>query len=84
MFTCDHKKLRLSFNKFHNFEKGDLPEHGEFCLLELKDGRYTGGEWWPGDNNGKGKKISSATRGQAELVHLVVDEIETELMKSTS
>ena len=30
---------------------------------------------------GKGKKISQATRDQAELIHLVVDEIETELMK---
>ncbi|MBR5967829.1 MAG: hypothetical protein IK001_04440 [Lachnospiraceae bacterium] len=69
MFTCDHKKLRLSFNKFHNFEKNYLPEHGEFCLLELKDGRYTGGEWWPGDNNGKGKKISGKfIRGTADTV----------------
>jgi len=29
---------------------------------------------------GKGKKMSQATRDQAELVHLVVDEIETELL----
>ena len=30
---------------------------------------------------GKGKKMSQATRDQAELVHLVVDEIETELIE---
>ena len=69
MFSCDHKKLRLSFNKFHNFEKNDLPEHGEFCLLELKDGRYTGGEWWPNNDNGKVKTISGKfIRGTAETV----------------
>ena len=31
---------------------------------------------------GKGKKMSQATRDQAELVHLVVDEIETELIEN--
>lgn len=47
MFTCDYKTLSLSFNEFHNVEKKDMPKYGEFCLLELKDGRYTGGDWHP-------------------------------------
>ena len=69
MYKCNYKKLRLSFNKFHNFERKDLPEHGEFCLLELKDGRYTGGEWWPSGNNGAGKVISGKfIRGTADTV----------------
>ena len=34
---------------------------------------------------GKGKKISQATRDQAELIHFVVDDIESELLnKSTT
>jgi hypothetical protein len=43
MFKCDYKVLTLSFNEFHNIEPKDMPRYGEFCLLELKDGRYTGG-----------------------------------------
>ena len=30
---------------------------------------------------GKGKKVSDATREQAELIYLIVDEIKTDLMK---
>ncbi|MBP5184869.1 MAG: hypothetical protein J6113_07160 [Lachnospiraceae bacterium] len=69
MFCCDHKKLRLSFNHFHKMELKDLPEYGEFCLLELKDGRYTGGEWCPNNDNGEGEKISGKfVRGTADTV----------------
>ena len=36
MFTVDHKSLRLSFNEFHIFTAKDLPQYGEYCLLELR------------------------------------------------
>ena len=51
MFKCDHTKLRLFFNAFHNIEKDDMPEYGEFCLIQLKDGSYTGGKWHPADDD---------------------------------
>ena len=41
MFTCDYRKLSLSFNEFHSIEEKDMPDYSEFCLLELKDGRFT-------------------------------------------
>ena len=41
MFACDYRKLSLSFNEFHNIEEKDMPDDSEFCLLELKDGRFT-------------------------------------------
>ena len=41
MFKCDHTKLRLSFNEFHDVKASDMPDYGEFCLLELKDGTLT-------------------------------------------
>ncbi|MCR5324046.1 MAG: hypothetical protein K6E85_12330 [Lachnospiraceae bacterium] len=67
MFKCDHKKLRLSFNEFHNFEIADRPEYGEFCLIELKDGRYTGGTWYPKDYPKKTME-GSFGRGTADSV----------------
>jgi len=36
---------------FHDVDVKDMPPYGEFCLLELKDGRYTAGEWTPEDYN---------------------------------
>ena len=33
MFKADYKKLRLSFNEFHDASDKDLPQHGEYCLL---------------------------------------------------
>ena len=66
MFACDHKTLTLSFNAFHSMEKEDLPEYGEFCLLELTDGRYTGGAWSPsGKEEGT---LGEFIRGTAETV----------------
>lgn len=53
MFSCDYSKLKLSFNEFHNAEAGNMPEYGDFCLVELKDGRFTGGTWYPDDYNNK-------------------------------
>jgi len=43
MFNADHKKLRLSFNEFHDISDKDMPQYGEYCLLELKTGAYTAG-----------------------------------------
>ena len=49
MFKVDYKTLRLSFNDFHDFTEKELPQYGEYCLLELKTGDYTAGEWHPED-----------------------------------
>ena len=38
MFTVDYKTLTLSFNEFHDVSDKDMPEYGEYCLLELKNG----------------------------------------------
>ena len=50
MFVVDHKSLRLSFNDFHDVADKDMPEYGEYCLLELKTGDYTAGGWHPSGN----------------------------------
>ena len=50
MFKVDYKSLRLSFNLFHPLADKDLPQHGEYCLLELKTGDYTAGGWQPTRN----------------------------------
>ena len=47
MFNVDYKKLRLSFNEFHDVSDKDMPQYGEYCLLELKTGDYTAGGWLP-------------------------------------
>ena len=50
MFKVDYKSLRLSFNEFHDVSDKDMPEYGEYCLLELKTGDYTAGGWCPSGN----------------------------------
>ncbi len=50
MFKVDYKNLRLSFNEFHIVSKKDMPEYGEYCLIELKTGVYTAGGWYPSGN----------------------------------
>ena len=50
MFKADYKNLILSFNEFHDASDKDLPQHGEYCLLELKTGDYTAGGWYPSGN----------------------------------
>ncbi len=50
MFNVDYKKLRLSFNEFHDLSDKDMPQYGEYCLLELKTGAYTAGGWHPSGN----------------------------------
>ena len=66
MFKVDYNKLRLSFNKFHDISDKDMPQYGEYCLLELKTGDYTAGDWCPsGDGStAKGKFI----RGTADTI----------------
>ena len=50
MFKVDYKGLRLSFNEFHDVSDKEMPEYGEYCLLELKTGAYTAGGWLPSGN----------------------------------
>ena len=67
MFKCNHKTLTLYFNEFHNVDPKDMPQYDEFCLLELADGRYTGGKWHP--NNYKAKSTEgNFGRGTADVV----------------
>ncbi len=67
MFKCNLKKLQVSFNEFHNIKANDMPEYGDYCLLELKDGRYTAGEWYPKYYKGK-KTEGSFGRGTGDSV----------------
>ncbi|MBQ6196773.1 MAG: hypothetical protein IJK47_05025 [Lachnospiraceae bacterium] len=50
MFVVNYKDLSLSFNEFHDFSDKDMPQYGEYCLLELKTGDYTAGGWHPSGN----------------------------------
>ena len=52
MFTCDYKKLCLAFNCFHEVKAGNMPEDGDYVLLELKDGRHTAGCWYGSEEEG--------------------------------
>ena len=66
MFKVDYKNLRLSFNEFHNVTGKDMPQHGEYCLLELKTGGYTAGGWHP---SGGGRTVKGYfLRGTADTV----------------
>ena len=47
MFIVEYKNLTLSFNEFHDLTAKDMPQYGEYCLLELKNGDYTAGGWHP-------------------------------------
>ena len=49
MFSVNYKELRLSFNEFHDVSDKDMPQYGEFCLLELKNGDHTAGSWYPSE-----------------------------------
>ncbi len=72
-FKCDYKVLHLSFNDFHDVKAGDMPEYDEFCLLELKDGRYTAGKWHPSDY--KNKKSISGVFGRGGFDTIEVKEV---------
>ncbi|MBR6257973.1 MAG: hypothetical protein IKR23_11385 [Lachnospiraceae bacterium] len=67
MYKCDHTKLVLAFNEFHDVKKDDMPEYGDFCLLELRDGRHTAGQWYP--NSGDSETLAGHFgRGTADSV----------------
>jgi hypothetical protein len=67
MYKVDYKTLRLSFNEFHNVTDKDMPEYGEFCLLELKNGDYTAGSWHPSDySRGKAGRFIRGTADSIE------------------
>ncbi len=68
MFTCDYKKLRLSFNEFFDAESKKTPDYDEFCLLELKDGRFTAGRWCPDDYEDKESFLGRFIRGTADTI----------------
>ncbi len=66
MFKADRSTLRLSFNEFHDVSDKDVPQYGEYCLLELKTGVYTAGGWLPsGDGHASAGRF---LRGTADTV----------------
>ena len=68
MFKVNYKDLRLSFNEFHNVSDKDMPEYGEYCLLELKNGDCTAGSWHPNDYRSKKSTSGEFIRGTADTV----------------
>ncbi len=68
MFAVDYKDLSLSFNEFHDVKSDDMPQYGEFCLLELKTGVYTAGSWQPSGNG---------TTTEGEFIRGTADTIES-------
>ena len=68
MFKCDYKSLRLCFYEFHDVQAGDMPEYGNYCLLELKDGRHTAGQWYPKNYNDRQSIAGNFGRGTADSV----------------
>ena len=66
MFKVDYKKLILSFNEFHDLSDKDMPQYGEYCLLELKTGDYTAGGWLPSGN--ESAAAGEFLRGTADTV----------------
>ena len=73
MFTCDYKKLTLFLSEFKDIAPMKMPEYGEFCLLELKDGRLTGGTWYPDDYENKKSTKGDFSRGTGDEIK--VDEV---------
>ena len=68
VFKCDYKILHLSFNDFHAVKSGDMPEYGEFCLLKLKDERFTAGKWQPSDYKNKKSISGEFVRGGFDAI----------------
>ena len=68
MFIVNYKDLRLSFNEFHDISDKDMPQYGEFCLIELKNGGYTAGEWHPDDYRSKKSTSGKFIRGTADTI----------------
>lgn len=72
MFKCNCKNLEISFNSFHDIEEKVTPEYGEYCLLELKDGRFTAGQWYPQDYK---KKVMKGEFANGTSVAMKVSEV---------
>ena len=72
MFNADYKNPILSFNEFHEVSDKDMPQDGEYCLLELKNGDYTAGGWHPSGkgNTAKGMFIRGTFSGFLLGLHL--------------
>ena len=68
MFTANYKELILSFNEFHDVSGNDMPQYGEYCLLELKNGDYTAGSWDPKDYRNKKSSSGEFIRGTADTI----------------
>ncbi len=68
MFNANYKTLILSFNEFYDIVDKDMPQYGEFCLLELKNGDYTAGEWNPDDYRSKKSTSGKFIRGTADTI----------------
>ena len=67
MIKCNYKTLSICFNDFKDIDKKSMPQYDEFCLLELKDGSYTGGKWHPSEYPKKSVK-GSFIRGTADSI----------------
>ena len=74
MFKCNYKTLKLCFNAFHDAKVGDMPEYGDYVLLELKDGRHTAGQWHPNDTF-REKNILSGEFERSGFDTVDVDEV---------
>ena len=74
MFKCNYKTLSLCFNAFHDVKVNDMPEYGDYVLLELKDGRHTAGQWYPNDTFGK-ENIMSGKFGRGSFDSVDVSEV---------
>ena len=68
MFKCIYKNLSLLFYELHNFDKDSLPKEDEFCLLQLKDGSYTAGRWWPEEDDAMEDPAGEFNRGQFDSI----------------
>ncbi|MCR4895373.1 MAG: hypothetical protein K5891_01210 [Lachnospiraceae bacterium] len=66
MFHANPKTLTLSFNEFHDLSDARLPEYGEYCLLELKNGDLAAGGWLP--SGGEDGVAGRFLRGTADTV----------------
>lgn len=60
-----YNDLRIWFQDFHFFKNEEYPPEISFCLIVLKDGTVSCGQWWPySDEERKGRFI----RGTADSV----------------
>lgn len=63
MFKCNVEALTLEFFNYYLISEGQIPPDAPFCLVALKDGRVTGGQWWPSVDK---EKLGSFVRGPGD------------------